>query len=55
MRTCPRNDHIQCESKNDSACRDCSMPISNAETREAEYRQFLEAKRESNAREYKSF
>ena len=29
MRTCSRNDHIQCESKNDSACKYYNKIISN--------------------------
>ena len=49
MRTCSRNDHIQCESKNDSACKICPVEVSNEETRETDYRKFLEATRESNA------
>ena len=53
MRTCSRNDHIQCESKNDSACKICPVKVSNEETRKADYRKFLKAKRESNAAEYK--
>ena len=55
MRTCSRNDHIQCESKNDSACKICPVEVSNEETRETDYRKFLEATRDSNAIEYKSF
>ena len=51
MRTCSRNDHIQCESKNDSACKICPVEVSNEETRETDYRKFLEAIRESNATE----
>lgn len=51
MRTCSRNDHIQCESKNDSACKNCPVEVSNEKTREADYRKFLKAqKREKGKR-----
>ena len=43
MRTCSRNNNIQCESKNDSACRSCPVEISNRKTMEVAYKKFLKA------------
>lgn len=50
MRTCSRNDHIQCESKNDSACKNCPVEVSNEKTREADYRKFLKAQKKEYVR-----
>lgn len=44
MRTCSRNDHIQCESKDDRACASCLASVSNEKTREKDFEAFLRAK-----------
>lgn len=45
MRICSRNNNIQCESKNDSACRICQVEVSNGETMKTAYKKFLKVQK----------
>lgn len=52
MRTCSRNNNIQCERKNDSVCRICPVEVSNEKTMETDYKKFLKAQKRTSRRRY---